>query len=127
LHLSVDDQGLKTRAVLDIENNVEAKALRSSIMRGDISGMSYIFSVRNDEWQDVNTDHPKRLITDIAKIWETGAVSFPANPGTDISARSNDALESAQKVLESARARAKELDSSAEVEILKLKNEILSK
>lgn len=127
LRLTVDDQGLGTRAVLDTENNVEAKALHSSVGRGDISGMSYIFIVRAQEWTDLDSDYPKRTITDISRVIEVSAVSFPANPGTDISARSQSALESAQKVLESARARAKELDSSAECEILKLKNEILSK
>lgn len=130
LRLTVDDQGLGTRAVLDVENNTEAKALYGSVGRGDISGMSYIFRVRKDEWTDLDSDYPKRMITDVSKVYEVSAVSFPANPGTDISARSQETLESAQKVLESARARAKELESSAEgneVEILKLKNEILSK
>lgn len=127
LRLTVDDQGLGTRAVLDLENNSEAKALYGSVGRGDISGMSYIFVVRAQEWTELDSDYPKRTITDIAKVIEVSAVSFPANPGTDISARSQTALESAQKALESARARAKELDSSAELEILQLKNQILSK
>jgi hypothetical protein len=127
LRLTIDNQGLGTRAVLDTENNAEAKALYGSVMRGDISGMSYIFRVRKDEWTELDSDYPKRMITDIAKVYETSAVSFPANPGTDISTRSQSALESAQKTLESARVRAKELDSSAEVKILKLKNQILSK
>lgn len=127
LHLTVDDQGLGTRAMLDTENNTEAKALYGAVGRGDISGMSYIFVVRKDDWTGLDSDYPSRTITDIARVYEVSAVSFPANPGTDISTRSQDTLESAKKVLESARARAKELDSSAELEILKLKNEILSK
>lgn len=116
LRLSVDDQGLATRAVLDTENNTEAKALYGSVGRGDITGMSYIFVVRKDEWTGLDTEYPSRMITDIAKVYEVSAVSFPANPGTDISARSLDTLESVKKVLESARARAKELDSSADAE-----------
>ncbi len=126
LRLTVDDQGLGTRAVLDTENNTEAKALYSSVGRGDVSGMSYIFKIRKDEWTGLDSDYPKRTITDIARVYEVSAVSFPANPGTDISARSQEALDSAQKVLESARARAHELDSSAELEVLKLKNKIKS-
>ncbi len=126
LRLTVDDQGLGTRAVLDTENNTEAKALYSSVGRGDVSGMSYIFRIRKDEWTELDSDYPKRTITDISKVYEVSAVSFPANPGTDISTRSQEALESAQKVLESARARAQELESSAELEVLKLKNKIKS-
>ena len=128
LHLTVDDQGLGTRAMLDTENNSEAKSLYSAVGRGDISGMSYIFVVRTDEWTELDSDYPKRMITDIARVYEVSAVSFPANPGTDISTRSQDTLESAKKVLESARARA--LDSAnegSELEILQLKNKILSK
>ncbi|MDQ7095950.1 HK97 family phage prohead protease [Desulfosporosinus sp. PR] len=111
LQLQVDDQGLSTRAALDTENNSEAKALHSAVERGDINGMSFIFSVRNDEWTGLDTDMPSRTITDIAKVYEVSAVSFPAYTGTDISARDATALESAKKVLENARA--KELESSA--------------
>lgn len=113
LQLQVDDQGLATRATLDVENNADSKALYSAVGRGDISGMSYIFAVRKDEWAGLDSDTPQRTITDIAKVYEVSAVSMPANPGTDISARSASALESAERVLESARRRAS-LDSDAE-------------
>jgi HK97 family phage prohead protease len=129
LRLSVDIQGLSTRALLDTENNAEAKAFYSAVQRGDISGMSYIFRVRGEEWENLDSDMPKRTITDIAKVYEVGGVSFPANPGTDINARSQSALESAKRTLESARARAK-LESSAgqddlELEKLKAKSKLL--
>jgi hypothetical protein len=128
LQLQVDDQGLNTRSTLDLENNNEAKALYSAIGRGDINGMSFIFSVRDDVWVGLDTDMPSRTITDIAKVFEVSAVSFPAYSGTDISARDASALESAIKALENARA--KELESSNEqrnkdLELLKLKTQIL--
>jgi phage head maturation protease len=95
-----------------------------------MNGMSFIFSVRNDEWKDLDTDMPSRTILDIAKVYEVSAVSFPAYAGTDISARDATALESAKQVLENARN--KELESSNEFrgnefEVLKLKNQILLK
>ncbi|MFT9056815.1 MAG: HK97 family phage prohead protease [Ethanoligenens sp.] len=130
LQLQVDDQGLATRATLDIENNADAKALYSAVGRGDITGMSYIFAVKEDEWTGLDTDYPQRTITDISKVFEVSAVSLPANPGTDISARSVSALESAQRVLESARERAASLESEAgqnEIELERLRAEILSK
>jgi HK97 family phage prohead protease len=110
LQLSVDNQGLAIRALLDIDNNPDAKALWSAVQRGDMSGMSFIFFVRNEEWSGEDTDMPTRTITDISKVIEVSAVSMPAYDGTDINARSQSALESAQKTLESARARA--LDST---------------
>jgi len=133
LQLQVDDQGLNTRAVLDVENNSEAKALYGSVQRGDMNGMSFIFSVREDEWTGLDTDMPSRIITDIAKVYEVSAVSFPAYSGTDINARSASELESAKKVLEGARAR--ELESSNEqrnnqtdeLELERLKAQLLLK
>lgn len=130
LQLKIDDQGLATRAILDIENNADAKALYSSVKRGDINGMSYIFSVRSDEWQGLDGDYPSRTITDIAKVFEVSAVSMPANPGTDINARSQTALDSAQKILDSVRAKAGQLGNeqrSKNLELEKLKTEILQK
>ncbi|MFT9076559.1 HK97 family phage prohead protease [Ethanoligenens sp.] len=112
LQLQVDDQGLATRATLDVENNADARALYSAVGRGDISGMSYIFAIADDEWTGLDSDMPQRTITAIAKVYEVSAVSMPANPGTDISARGASALDSAKRTLESARARS--LDSDAE-------------
>ncbi len=126
LQLQVDDIGLDTRAVLDVENNVEAKALYSAIGRGDINGMSFIFCVRNDEWVGLDTDMPSRTITDIAKVYEVSAVSCPAYDGTDINARSTGALENAKNILDSVRA--EKLDSAEqranELEIERLKTQI---
>lgn len=134
LQLKIDDQGLATRAVLDIENNGAAKALYGSIKRGDMNGMSYIFCVRNDEWTGLDSDMPSRVITDIAKVYEVSAVSMPANPGTDIAARSQSELESAKKTLESARAKAGEptneqrtATTTDALELERLKAQILMK
>lgn len=98
-----DADGLGFEAGIDIENNANARALYSATERGDITGMSFIFSVRGDDWDDLDTDHPTRRITDIASIIEISAVTFPAYHDTDIQARGQEALESAKAVLESAR------------------------
>lgn len=103
MQLITDAEGLLIKAQLDTENNAEAKSLYSAIQRGDISGMSFMFSVRGDEWQDLDTEHPKRRITDIESVVEVSAVTFPAYDATSINARSKEALESARSALESAR------------------------
>lgn len=133
LQLQVDDQGLNTRATLDIEKNNESQALHSAVERGDINGMSFIFTVREDEWTGLDTDTPSRIIKDIAKVYEVSAVSFPAYDGTDISARGNDALDSAKKALENARAKGLESSENElgekrnQLEIEKYKTQILMK
>lgn len=125
LQLSVDDIGLMTRANLDTENNSEAKALHSSVGRGDITGMSFIFIIRDYKWENLDSDLPLRRITSIARVIEVSAVSFPAYAGTDIYARDQQALESAKATLESARS-SLESDKS-EFEILRLRAQILAK
>lgn len=125
LQLSVDDTGLYVRGMLDLDNNMEAKALHASVARGDITGMSFIFYIRDAKWENLDTDMPTRRILDIAKVVEVSAVSFPAYTGTDISARDRQALESARAALESARS---ELESSKdELEVLRLRAQIKSK
>ncbi|ASA26600.1 peptidase U35 [Paenibacillus donghaensis] len=125
LQLQVDQQGLSTRAELDVENNMEAKALYSAVGRSDISGMSFIFTVRDESWEGLDTELPVRRIKDIGRVIEISAVSFPAYDGTDINARDQQALESARAALDSARSG---LDSSKdELEVLKLRNQILAK
>ena len=66
--------------------------------------MSFMFIVRGDKWERLDSDYPKRTITDIEKIFEVSAVTFPAYEDTSIKARSVSALESARQELESKRA-----------------------
>ena len=100
----IDGVGLEIRVDLDTENNSEAKALYSAVSRGDISGMSFMFIVDGDRWEDLESDMPTRHITSIGKVMEVSAVTFPAYEATSIQARGlSDALESAQISLESAK------------------------
>ena len=101
----VDGEGMDIRVDLDVENNADARALYSAVERGDISGMSFMFSTKSDAWEDIDTEHPTRRITDIRKVFEVSAVTFPAYEDTSIQARGlSGALESAKESLESARA-----------------------
>ena len=112
MQLSVDpDQGLHIRVDLDVENTAEARALYSAVEREDISGMSFMFTVDGDSWEDLDSDFPKRTITNIGKVFEVSAVTFPAYEATSIQARGlSDALESAKTSLESAKAEKRELE-----------------
>lgn len=100
MQLSVEKDGLKIRVNLDTENNSEARNLYSAIKRGDVSGMSFMFTVRGEEWTDEDSDHPTRKITDIDKVFEVSAVTFPAYEKTDISARCKEQLENCKNLLE---------------------------
>ena len=122
MKLSTDFDGMSMDFVkLDVENNSDARALYSAVQRGDITGMSFCFSIDAQEWLDLESDHPTRRITKIGKVVEVSAVTFPAYDSTEISARSKEALESARHELESAREqRAKSVDTDS-LELTKAK------
>lgn len=97
MQLQIDKNGLLIRVKLDVENNPDARALYSAVQRGDISGMSFMFSISADEWEDLETDHPTRYIDKIGQVAEVSAVTFPAYEDTEISARDKRAIEDATK------------------------------
>lgn len=118
MQLSVDNDGMAIRVDLDTENNSEARALYSAVQRGDISGMSFMFGVDTDEWENLESDHPTRHIKSISTVVEVSAVTFPAYESTEIQARDKTALDNARVALESARSQS--LDNDLELEKLKI-------
>ena len=106
MQMTVDGDGMGIRVDLDTENNAEAKSLYSAVSRGDISGMSFMFTVDKDAWDDIESEHPTRTIRAIGRVLEVSAVTFPAYEATSIQARGlADALDSARTSLESERTR----------------------
>ena len=120
MQMTVTDRGMEIRVDLDTENNAEARALYSAVQRGDMSGMSFMFTVDTDKdsWEDLDSEYPKRTIMSIRKVFEVSAVAFPAYEQTDIQAASEgQALDSARASLESAKQRlANELAEQARQE-----------
>lgn len=105
MQMTVDQDGMVIRADLDIENNSDAKNLYSAVARGDISGMSFMFSVDGDSWDEPNSDHPTRHIRSIGRVMEVSAVTFPAYSATSIQTRGlSEALDGAKESLEGVRA-----------------------
>ena len=105
MQMSVTDVGMEIRVDLDTENNADSKKLYSATQRGDISGMSFTFVVDGDSWDDIDSNHPKRTIRSIKRVYEVSAVAFPAYEGTKLEARTDDATpDGARASLESARA-----------------------
>ena len=104
MQLMVTENGMDIRVDLDTDNNAEAKALYSAVKRGDMTGMSFMFVVDKDSWEDIESDYPKRTVEHISRVLEVSAVAFPAYPQTSIQVASEgDALDSAKASLESAR------------------------
>lgn len=126
MQLSPDKDGMVIRANLDTVNNSDARNLYSAVGRGDIDGMSFMFSVIEDEWENLDTDYPTRHIKKIGEVAEVSAVTFPAYEATDITTRAKETLDSVKRTVDTARARS--LDSGAdELELEKLKAQYLYK
>ena len=97
------EKGLEIRVDLDTENNQDAKKLYSAVKRGDITGMSFMFTVNKGMWEDEDSDNPLRRIVHIEKVFEVSAVAFPAYDETKLQAAGKDpTLESDADPLESA-------------------------
>lgn len=111
MQMTVDTSGMNIRVDLDTENNAEAKSLYSAVERGDLDGMSFMFTVDGDKWDDIESEHPTRTITKLGKVFEVSAVTFPAYEQTSISARGLDgALENAKSSLDNAKAEARAIE-----------------
>lgn len=77
--LKVDDHGLFTETDLGLTG--AAREMYEDIATGNYSQMSFSFVVESDHF-----DRPSRtrVIDRIKKLYDVSAVSFPANPGTEI-------------------------------------------
>lgn len=111
MQMIVDAEGMLIRVDLDTENNSDARSLYSAVMRGDISGMSFMFTVGEDSWDEPKSEHPTRHVRAIKRVYEVSAVTYPAYSQTSIAARGlSDALESVPESLESERTRLAEIE-----------------
>ena len=125
MQLTVDNDGMAIRVMLDTENNSEARSLYSAVQRGDISGMSFMFGISDEEWEDLESDHPTRHIREISSVVEVSAVTFPAYESTEINARSKEALENARSTVDTVRQQNATSVETDELELLKAKTKIL--
>lgn len=129
MQLIPDEQGLRIRANLAINESPKAKDFYSAVKRGDMDKMSFMFAIQDEEWDDMDTDYPTRKILKLATVVEVSAVTFPAYEATSINARDKAALESARLALESAKqSRANTLESVQNtLELEKAKFDFLTK
>lgn len=126
MQLTPDNEGLKIRVSLDTENNADARSLYSAVKRGDITGMSFMFGVEREEWENLESEHPLRRIKEISSVVEVSAVTFPAYEATEIQARSKEALDNARSAVETARQKSADINSvDTELQLLKAKTQTL--
>lgn len=124
MRLKVTERGLEIEVDLDVENNTEARNLYSAIQRKDITGMSMMFGVERDEWENIESDHPTRHIKSISTVIEVSCVTFPAYEDTEVYTRAKETLDNVRNALDSARATV-DTARQRELELLKIKAKYL--
>ena len=82
-----DDHGLGIRA--DLSRTESARGVFEDIEAGNYPQMSFAFTVA-DDGDEYNKDTHTRTIHRIGKVFDVSPVSFPANPGTELSVSTRD-------------------------------------
>jgi HK97 family phage prohead protease len=83
LKLTRDEQGLWIEA--ELADTTAGRDLYALIKRGDITQMSFAFTVAEESY---DSEARTRKIVRFKRIWDVSAVDLPAYPDTSISARS---------------------------------------
>ena len=84
LSVSVDERGLKVEA--DLSTTEVSRELFDEIAAGLIIKMSFAFKVAEEHY---DSNSHTRVVDKISKVYDVSAVSIPANPDTEIFARSS--------------------------------------
>lgn len=80
-----DEHGLAQKT--DLSKTQRARDLFADIEAGNYPKMSFAFSVAEDHYDKATHT---RIIDRIAKVFDVSPVSFPANPGTELSVSTRD-------------------------------------
>ena len=96
--LEITDENIRMRMNPNRKRS-DANDLCLAIEDGVINAMSFMFGVKEERWEDEDTDYPKRFITKIDPLIEVSAVNFPAYASTSINVARGDLLTENDKAL----------------------------
>jgi len=95
--LSVDDVGFFQKT--DLSKTSSSRAAYEDIEAGNYYQMSFAFTVAEDRYEEKRSEGQKtiytRIIDRIKKVYDISAVSFPANPTTNIGVATRAAFDGA--------------------------------
>lgn len=86
--LWVDEHGLGQRT--NLGKTQRARELFADIEAGNYPQMSFAFTVAEDHYDKATRT---RIVDRVAKVYDVSAVSFPANPTTELSVATRDYLD----------------------------------
>lgn len=126
MDFEITEKDVRMRANLN-RSRTDSNDLYLGIADGAFDGMSFAFRVKDERWEDVDTDYPKRFITKIDSIVEVSVVNRPAYTTTSIDVSRGDLASEndkcvLEKVREEKRAEAETLATeNRELELIKIK------
>lgn len=104
IKLDIDDHGL--HQVTDLSKTRAAQEHFEEIAAGNYPQMSFAFTVKEDHY---DAETRTRIIDRIDKVFDISAVSFPANPTTELHVRAYfDGVIEAERAAEAERLKAEE-------------------
>ena len=114
IQLDIDDHGLHQRT--DLSKTQAARDMAEDIKVGNYQQMSFSFTVEESHFdKDTNT----RIIDRVRKVFDISAVSFPANPQTEIGLSMRDYFHGEMEKIQAERLEAEKRER--ELEKLKLR------
>ena len=122
LELKEDKTGLMM-SVTPPDTQLVRDMVLTPIERGDITQQSFGFTVKSDEWKEIDGKTPIRTITEIGELFDVSPVTFPAYPDTAVALRSldkqKDTLSSAKQ--EALATQANDEQVNLDIDLMKIK------
>ena len=85
MKLTSDTVGLRFET--DLPDTVLGRDTATEIKRGDLSGCSFAFRAKTDEWNYLPDGKAERTIIDVQHLYDVGPVTYPAYPDTSVAVR----------------------------------------
>lgn len=92
LDLQVNEEGLYF--AFELPDTATGNEVRTLVSRGDVDQASWAFTVKKEEWLDVRSDKPLRVIKEVGEIFDISLTPRGANPTTSAALRSLEAVKS---------------------------------
>jgi HK97 family phage prohead protease len=90
LRLLEDKTGL--RYEIDLPDTATGRDVATAVQRGDISGSSFAFRVKREQFTEVEEGATVRDILEVAPLYDVGPVTYPAYKATSAAMRAEDEL-----------------------------------
>lgn len=95
LELTTDETGLKFG--FELPDTATGNEVRTLVQRGDVDQASWAFTVKKEEWVDVRSEKPLRVIKEVGEIYDISLTPRGANPTTSVALRSLEAAKEEYK------------------------------